>query len=200
VTDAVGLHGAATRRARSIGLSERLNTSWHKPALQFFMGIVLFHWVEHIVQAYQAFVLHWPRPMSMGLLGMYYPWLMKTEVLHYGFALVMLIGLWVLRKGFSGRSRTWWMVAFWIQFWHHIEHGLLFYQAQTHHNFFGGSVPTSIGQIWIPRIELHLIYNGLVFIPMLIGMYYHMYPPANEMPSNACSCARHRREVMRVAA
>ena len=41
----------------------------------------------------------------------------------------MLIGIWVLRKGFTGRSHTWWMVAFWIQFWHHIEHLLLITQA-----------------------------------------------------------------------
>jgi hypothetical protein len=200
VADAVGVHSLTAPNARPARLSERLNTTWHKPALQLLMVIVLFHWVEHIVQAYQAFVLHWPRAMSMGLLGMYYPWLMKTEVLHYGFALVMLIGLWVLRKAFTGRSHTWWMVAFWIQFWHHIEHGLLFYQALAHRNFFGGAVPTSIGQIWIPRIELHLIYNVLVFIPMVVGVYYHMYPPADEMPSTACACARHRSEAMGAAA
>ncbi|HEV2017509.1 MAG TPA: hypothetical protein VGQ98_04285, partial [Gemmatimonadaceae bacterium] len=74
----------------SAGFYESLNTRWHKVALQGFMAIVLFHWLEHIVQAYQFFVLHWSRPMSMGLVGMYYPWLMKSEVLHYGFALVML--------------------------------------------------------------------------------------------------------------
>lgn len=200
MADAVGIHSLGASRARSVSLSDRLNTTWHKRALQMFMAVVLFHWVEHIVQAYQAFVLHWPRPMAMGLLGMYYPWLMKTEVLHYGFALVMLIGLWVLRKAFTGRSHTWWMVAFWIQFWHHIEHGLLFYQALAHRNFFGGSVPTSIGQIWIPRIELHLIYNALVFIPMVVGVYYHMYPRDNDVPSIACTCARHRAEVSRAAA
>src|SRR5438045_4625356 len=77
--------------APSPGLYESLNTRWHREALWGFMVIVLFHWSEHIVQAYQFFVLHWSRPMSMGLVGMYYPWLMKTEVLHYGFALVMLI-------------------------------------------------------------------------------------------------------------
>jgi hypothetical protein len=154
--------------------------------------IVLFHWAEHIVQAYQAFVLHWPRPMSMGILGMYYPWLMKSEVLHYGFALVMLIGLWVLRKGFTGRSHTWWMISFWIQFYHHFEHFILFYQAQTHHFWFGGKVPTSIGQIWVPRIELHLIYNTLVFIPMVVAMYYHVYPPVSETVKAMCTCAHHR--------
>jgi hypothetical protein len=198
VTHVVPVGGFAP--GRSVSLSERLNTRWHERALQLFMAIVLFHWLEHIVQAYQAFILHWPRQMAMGLLGMYYPWLMKTETLHYGFAVVMLLGLWVLRKGFTGRSHTWWMIAFWIQFWHHIEHGLLFYQAQSHHYLFGGTVPTSIGQIWIPRIELHLFYNFIVFTPMVIAMYYHMYPAASEVPSIACSCARHRDRLIQAAA
>jgi hypothetical protein len=176
----------------SAGLYENLNTRWHKAALLSFAAIVLFHWLEHIVQAYQAFVLHWPRPMSMGLLGMYYPWLMKTEALHYGFALVMVVGLWVLRKGFTGRSYTWWMIAFWIQFWHHFEHFILFYQAQTHRFWFGGAVPTSVGQIWVPRIELHLIYNALVFIPMVVAMYYHVYPPAQDAGKAMCSCEHDR--------
>jgi len=179
----------------SVGFYESINTRWHKVALLSFAVIVLFHWLEHIVQAYQFFVMHWTRPMSMGLLGMYYPWLMKTETLHYGFALVMLIGLWVLRKGFTGTSYKWWMAAFWLQFYHHFEHLILFYQAQTHRYWFGGTVPTSIGQIWIPRIELHLIYNALVFIPMVFAMYYHMYPPARDTVKLACTCARHRAPV-----
>ena len=171
---------------------DSLNTRWHRVALLGFTAIVLFHWLEHIVQAYQAFVLRWPRPMSMGILGMYYPWLMRTEALHYGFALVMVIGLWVLRKGFTGRSYTWWMIAFRIQFWHHFEHFILFYQAQTHRFWFGGAVPTSVGQIWVPRIELHLIYNALVFIPMVVAMYYHVYPPAQDAGKAMCSCEHHR--------
>src|SRR5438105_7575859 len=146
---------------RSMGFYESLNTRWHKVALWTFTAIVLFHWSEHIVQAYQFFVLHGPRPMSMGLMGMFYPWLMKTETLHYGFALVMVIGLWILRKGFTGTSYKWWMAAFWIQFFHHFEHLILFIQANTHHYWFGGTVPTSSGQIWITRIKLHLINKSL---------------------------------------
>ncbi|HKR09266.1 MAG TPA: hypothetical protein VJS39_08765 [Gemmatimonadaceae bacterium] len=184
---------------RSPGFVESLNTRYHKRALLSFLTIVLFHWAEHLVQAYQFYVLHWSRQMSMGLLGMYYPWLMKTETLHYGFAVVMLVGLWILRKGFTGTSHTWWMISFWIQFWHHFEHFLLFYQANTHHYFFGGSVPTSIGQIWIPRIELHLIYNTLVFIPMVVAMYYHVYPPARDTVKSACSCGHHRAPVAAAA-
>ncbi|MEO8576120.1 MAG: hypothetical protein ABI556_05445 [Gemmatimonadales bacterium] len=179
----------------SAGLIQTLNTRWHKTALLGFLAIVLFHWMEHIIQAYQFFVLHWARPMSMGLVGMYYPWLMKTEVLHYGLALVMVVLLWVLQKGFTGKSHTWWMIAFWIQFWHHFEHFILFYQAQTHRFWFGGAVPTSVGQIWVSRIELHLFYNVLVFIPMVVAMYYHMYPPENETANPACTCARHSRKA-----
>ena len=41
----------------------------------------------------------------------------------------------------------------------------------------------------IPRVELHLFYNTIVFIPMVVGMYYHMFPPATEEPSHGCSCA-----------
>jgi len=179
----------------SSGLVGSLNTRYHKRALQGFMAIVLFHWSEHLIQAYQFWGLHWSRQQSMGLLGMYYPWLMKTETLHYGFAVVMLIGLWVLRKGFAGTSYRWWMASFWIQFWHHFEHFLLFYQANTHHYFFGGKVPTSIGQIWIPRIELHLMYNTLVFIPMVVAMYYHVYPPARDAVRMMCTCAHHRSDI-----
>ena len=173
-------------------LHERLNTRWHKSSLLLFTALVLFHWMEHLVQAYQFFVLQWSRSMSMGVLGMFYPWLMTTETLHYSFALVMVVALWVLRKGFTGTSYTWWMVAFWIQFWHHFEHFILFYQAQTHRFWFDGTVPTSVGQIWVPRIELHLIYNALVFIPMVVAMYYHMYPPGNEAIRPMCTCAHHR--------
>jgi len=135
----------------------------------------------------------------MGILGMYYPWLMRTETLHYSFALVMLVGLWVLRKGFTGTSYRWWMVSFGIQFWHHFEHFILFYQAQTHHYWFGGTVPTSVGQIWIPRIELHLFYNAIVFIPMVVAMYYHVYPPLKDMATITCTCARHRVPVAKAA-
>jgi hypothetical protein len=93
------------------GFFEKLNTRWHERALQVFMFIVLAHWAEHLVQAYQIYVMGWPRPKALGLLGLWYPWLIQTETLHYGYALVMLIGLWIFRKGFTGRSHTWWMAS-----------------------------------------------------------------------------------------
>lgn len=167
---------------------EKINHRWHKPALQFFMVIVLAHWAEHLVQATQIYILGWPAPASRGVLGQWFPWLVKSETLHYGYALVMLIGLWVLRKGFRGLSYKWWMLSFGIQFWHHIEHAILQGQAILGSNLLGSPVPTSIVQLVIPRVELHLFYNTVVFIPMAIAMYYHLFPPPNERANYNCSC------------
>jgi hypothetical protein len=172
----------------------KLNAQWHERALQVFMLIVLAHWGEHFAQAYQVFVLGWPRPKSNGILGLWYPWLIQSEVMHYGYALVMLICLWTLRKGFTGRSYTWWMIAFWIQFWHHIEHLLLIGQATLHHNLMGKPVPFSVLQFFFPRVELHLFYNSIVFIPMVIAMYYHMLPPEGEKEHAVCTCSWHKRD------
>ena len=77
-------------------------------------------------------------PEARGALGLLFPWLIKSEALHYGYAVVMLIGLWTLRKGFTGKvDHFWWMLAFWIQFFHHIEHALLQTQAIIGHNLHG---------------------------------------------------------------
>jgi hypothetical protein len=167
---------------------EKLNSQWHERALWVFMAIVLAHWAEHLAQAAQIYLMGWPRPQANGVLGLWYPWLIKSEVLHYGYALVMLVGIWVLRKGFTGTARTWWTAALVIQFWHHIEHLLLITQATMHHNFWGRPVPFSVLQLVIPRVELHLFYNSVVFVPMVIGMYYHMFPPAGERGLSVCTC------------
>jgi hypothetical protein len=177
------------------GLRLFLNTTGHERALQLFLVVVLAHWAEHLAQAFQIWVLKWPVPESRGVLGLWYPWLVKSEVLHYGYALVMLIGLWLLWPGFTGTARPWWAASLGIQFWHHIEHGLLQWQALTGHNLFHSPVPTSIAQLWIPRVELHLIYNSLVFIPMMIAMYHHMFPPQEEVAGMRCSCALARTAV-----
>jgi hypothetical protein len=162
----------------------------HRVALNVFMAIVVAHWAEHLVQAYQIWVLGRPRPLARGVLGQFFPWLVTSEWLHYGYAIVMLIGLFLLRPGFAGRARTWWTVALVIQFWHHIEHLLLLIQAQTHTYFFGATVPTSVAQLIVPRVELHLFYNSIVFIPMVIAIYLHLRPTDRERQATSCTCAR----------
>ena len=38
-------------------------------------------------------MLGWPVPQALGALGLVYPWLVKSEVMHYGYALIMLAGI-----------------------------------------------------------------------------------------------------------
>jgi hypothetical protein len=178
-----------TESPTSPSFLSHLNGPWHRRSLQIFMGVVLMHFAEHVVQAYQVYVLRWPRHEAQGILGVWFPWLVHSEVLHYGYALIMLVGIWTLVPGFVGRARAWWLVALVIQFWHHIEHALLQGQAIAGRNLFGSSVPTSIVQLWIPRVELHLFYNTLVLVPMLVAMYYHLRPSLPEAAIMRCSCA-----------
>lgn len=174
-------------RARP-GWLAALNGKHHRAALSVFMAIVLAHWAEHVVQAVQIWGLGRPRPQARGVLGEIFPVLVTKEWLHYGYALVMLVGLWLLRGGFVGRSRRFWGLALGIQFWHHIEHLLLFIQGLTGVFFFGASAPTSVLQLFFPRVELHLFYNTIVTIPMVIAMVLHLRPTPAERADMDCSC------------
>ena len=177
--------GGAPARGLSIAA---LNGRYHRAALNVFLAVVVAHWAEHLVQAYQIWVLGRPRPAARGVLGQVFPWLVTSEWLHYGYAVVMLVGLLLLRPGFVGSARTWWTVALVIQFWHHIEHLLLLIQAQTGVFFFGASVPTSVAQVFVPRVELHLFYNSIVFIPMMIAVYLHKRPNEQDLRATSCGC------------
>jgi hypothetical protein len=170
------------------GVSQALNGRGHRIALYGFMFIVLAHWAEHVTQAIQIWGLGWPRPKAKGALGLAFPWLVTSEWLHYGFAIVMLIGLVVLRKGFVGRARSWWNAALWIQVWHHLEHLLLLLQAITGAYLFGKAAPTSVAQLIFPRVELHLFYNAIVFVPMVVAMVLHLRPRPAERALMTCSC------------
>jgi len=64
----------------------------------------------------------------------------------------------------------------------------LIFQATTHQNFWGKPVPCSVLQLAFPRVELHLFYNAVVFIPMVIGMYYHMFPSEPDQARMRCTC------------
>jgi hypothetical protein len=177
-------------RTGSSRLLRLLNGQRHRAALNVFLFIVVAHWVEHLAQAFQIWVLGMPVPDSRGVLGLMVPWMVTEEWLHYGYALIMLIGLVILRPGFTGPGRAWWTVALMIQFWHHIEHLLLFIQAQANTSFFGQPVPTSLVQLVIPRVELHLFYNAVVFVPMVIGMILHRRGTPENPRLASCSCVR----------
>jgi hypothetical protein len=157
-----------------------LNGPRHRSALSIFMAIVVAHWVEHILQAGQVFLLSWPRPEARGALGQAWPWLVRSEWLHYGYAAAMLVGILLLRPGFHGPARSWWNAALALQIWHLAEHGLLLGQALTANSLFGRAEPTSVAQLVFPRVELHLFYNAVVFTPMVIALWVQYSPAQRE--------------------
>ena len=173
----------------SVPLVRTLNTDRHRLALLLFMVVVAAHWAEHLAQAVQIYVLGMPVAEARGVLGMPFPWLVHSEWMHYGYALVMLVGLILLRPGFVGRARTWWTAALLVQAWHHFEHLLLLVQAIVGTNIAGRAVPTSLLQLILPRVELHLFYNAIVFIPMVVAMLRHRDPLPEERAEARCDCA-----------
>lgn len=167
------IHSDNALRATIGSWLELFNGSWHKRALLVYMIVVFGHWVEHILQAYQVFILHWAPADAGGLLGFWYPWLAQSEVLHFVYNFSLLAGLFLLRPAFQGRARTWWTVAALVQGWHFFEHLLLQAQWLTGIYLFEASQQTGILQLWIPRVELHFLYNTLVFLPMLLGLFFY---------------------------
>lgn len=176
-------HAVATGES----LWSRLNAIWHEKALWVYAAIVGGHWLEHLAQAYQIWLLDMPRPSALGAVGLIAPWLVTSEVMHFGFALFMFAGLILLAPGFSGTAAKWWYASLAIQAWHFVEHTLLQGQVAFGANLFHSEIPMSVFQVWIPRAELHLLYNLLVFAPMVVAMVLHTRPKAGS--EDSCSCA-----------
>jgi hypothetical protein len=162
--------------SRAMSLMERLNGPYHAPALWIFMIIIVLHWMEHVLQIYQIYALGWDPSNAGGILGVIYPKLVESEILHFVYDFIQWAGIVILRPGFRGRERNWWTFAMVIQTWHFIEHVLLMGQYLTGYYFFGAAKQTSILQYWFPRAELHFVYNLLVFIPMVIAVHYYVKP------------------------
>jgi hypothetical protein len=64
--------------------------------MRLFIAICIAHFAEHFAQIIQLYVLDWSRPDCLGVLGLWQPWLIRSEWLHYLYALFMLIGLYLL--------------------------------------------------------------------------------------------------------
>lgn len=171
------------------GWAARLNAERHATALSVFLLVVVAHWLEHVVQSIQVYVFDKQPPAAKGVLGTAFPWLVTSETLHWGYAAFMVGGLFLLRPGFVGRARQWWNLALGIQVWHFCEHSLLLVQAHTGWHLNGEPVPTSVLQLVVPRLELHLFYNGIVFLPMVVAILLHRYSGAKDRARMHCSCA-----------
>lgn len=113
-----------------------------------FVFVCIFHLAEHLAQLFQLFILHWNRPDCLGILGLLFPDLMRSQWLHWFYAVFMLSGL-IVWKRFFGKT------ALILQGLHSVEHTLML------------SFGFSIGELWFPRIELHFFYNLVVLVPMM---------------------------------
>jgi hypothetical protein len=160
-------------------------------ALVLFAAVVAAHLAEHVVQAVEIAVLGWPRPEARGVLGLIFPWLISSEILHYGYAIAMLIGLVALRPGMRvcAPAATMWSVALWIQVWHHAEHLSLLYQAWSGNFFLAPGAPTSFLQLipGVQRVELHFAYNVVVAVPMAVAMWCYYRDDVSRRPGGVPS-------------
>lgn len=137
--------------------------------------ISIAHFIEHVAQILEVYLFNIPREKALGILGMLYPWLMKSETLHYVLALYMLVAIYWYSDRFRGKARKYWNFAFWSQTWHHFEHLLLIAQATTGYYLFGANKPTSVGQLFVSKIELHFFYNLIIFILMMRALWIGKY-------------------------
>lgn len=113
-----------------------------------FMSVCYVHFSEHLFQIYQLYILHWDRKDCLGMIGLLLPALMRSQWLHFGYAVFMWIGIYVFMPLLG-------LTAFILQTLHTFEHYLMV--------FYG----FCIGERWFPRIELHFYYNLIVLAPML---------------------------------
>lgn len=177
----VGLPRGTTRDR---GILDALNGRYHKLGLWLFVAFLFAHWVEHLLQAVQIWVLDVPRPKALGALGELWPWLVQAEGLHYAYGLGTMVGLLLLAHAFTGSARRWWTAAIVLQAWHFLEHVFLLYQFATGYRFLGRAVQTSVLQGVFPRAELHLAYNLIVTVPITIAILLHW----RVRERRTCSC------------
>jgi hypothetical protein len=146
---------------------------WFRRLLILYLVLIVTHFAEHVLQLIQAAFLAWPRPEAGGLLGLWSPQLLTNESLHFSYNLMQLLGLLVLSYHVTGRAQTWWRIAIVVQLWHFFEHFLLQSQWLTSIFLFNADKQTGVGELLLPRLELHFIYNALVFVPTMIGVYFY---------------------------
>ena len=91
------------------------------------------------------------------------------------------------KETIHGRCADLWTISLVVQARHFVEHRAWQIQAIVGTSMFGSRVPTSFVQTFVSRPELHLIYNAIVFIPMVVAMVLHTRP--GKSVGAGCTCA-----------
>lgn len=169
------MRSALTHRSPvSAFVLDTLNGTGHVRSLFAYLLVVAGHFSEHLTQVAQVYLLGWQPRLAGGILGLWLPGLARSEVLHMGYNSLQLTGLILLLPGFRGRARAWWLLALAAQSWHFLEHVLLQIQYLSGNYLFGADAQRSLLEFFFPRIELHLVYNLLVFVPTVLAVISHL--------------------------
>lgn len=153
-------------------LLDFLNGTKHWSALMIYLFIVVGHFSEHLIQMLQIHLLGWSTRAAGGILGLWFPALAASEVLHMVYNSLQLTGLILLCYGFRKYkwALNWWKIALVAQSWHWFEHLLLQIQYFTGNYLFNASHQTSLLEMFFPRVGLHFAYNLLTFVPTMIAI------------------------------
>lgn len=140
--------------------------------IRVFKIVLLSHLLEHILQIVEIYVLNIPRTYAMGLIGIVFPFLMKNEGLHLGFAVYQVIGSIYIKEKYRIKSKLW-EYGIYLSIFHLTEHISLFILA----NYMGISSPKTLIQEYfnIGRAELHLLYNLISASPLLMSKVTSIY-------------------------
>ena len=160
----------------SAAVLDTLNGSQHLRAVLVYLVIVIGHFSEHLVQVAQVFLFGWERGDAGGILGLYLSGVAENELLHVTYNSFQITGLILLAYGFRRyrAAYAFWMVALAAQSWHWLEHAFLITQMLTGHYFYGAIKQMSVLERFFPRIELHFVYNLLVFTPTVIALMLYL--------------------------
>lgn len=174
---------------RHDGILFRLNTSGHRAALLLFVPFALLPVLDGLARVCGGDRGRSWASIPQQLLRTVMPDT-SAQFVPYVCALLLLVGLWVLRIGFKGRAAWWWLGAFWVQFWHHLEHAVLEGQVIAGRNLFQQAAPTSLLGLLLPQDLLHLAYATLVLLFMVGALARHRSPAPAEAVQHNCGCAR----------
>ncbi len=142
------------------------------------------HVLEHVVQVVQLRVLHEPKEHAHGIFGA-----LDVEWVHFVWNSWILLAIVVLLIGRPGNR--WLLIAAPLAAWHLAEHVVLIatYLATGVEGSpgllaMGGLIGNGLP---IPRPELHLLYNVMETIPLIIGLAVAWFGPRSAIRLAASS-------------
>ncbi|HEY7125960.1 MAG TPA: cyclic nucleotide-binding domain-containing protein [Ktedonobacterales bacterium] len=144
------------------------------------------HFIEHIAQILQVYVLGVPRADAHGIFGN-----LDAEFVHFFFDTSLEIGVIILLFRFRKNIALW--ITFAIGLWHTSEHWYITYYYVFNKPYYTAHAKNGLlaqgGLLWptspLPRIELHFLYNLLFTIPLIWGFIIILRDAYDEYLKNA---------------